>query len=283
MPPLLTPHSNLISLAAKPQPEYERLQDTWGIECFTIVMEITAWSLVLAYLYTLRAAIRGTRYKFVLVLTSMLLVSNFAAAIGAIFPFHTSKVIVNREVTYESKESKQVAREMVAYSVLFIFRDIFLNLPIWLFSFRYWNISYAMPVAYAKQQLSLCFKVFSFIIGLIGCAFNVIVPCVKGHYGIKIYSVLDKPKEVINDTWYDYERQYYISLYMVGTGQAISAIFMLWAILKLFMFTTRTPSLRELTKQRYMTLHVVTLALYLVSVLFYYIYVSWWDSSDASA
>lgn len=60
--------------------------------------------------------------------------------------------------------------------------------------------------------------------------------------------------------------------YSVGALQGISAIFMLWAIVKFSLATGRSLTLSELSNQKMIVLHFMTMLVYLASVLTFYIY-----------
>ena len=61
--------------------------------------------------------------------------------------------------------------------VFLAFRDVGINVAIWCFSFKYWNISFNMPVQLAGKKTSLSFNIISLSIFVIGCILNVTIPC----------------------------------------------------------------------------------------------------------
>jgi len=70
---------------------------------------------------------------------------------------------------------------------------------------------------------------------------------------------------------------------MIGLCQAVSAAFILWAILKLYRASGRNLTLRELVNQKFITLHIITLIVYLASCIVYYVYFALWDKADEQA
>ena len=67
---------------------------------------------------------------------------------------------------------------------------------------------------------------------------------------------------------------------MVGFCEFISACFLLWAILKLHVVSGRNLTLRELLNQKFITVHIVTLLIYLTSIAIYYTYFGLWSDDD---
>ena len=65
---------------------------------------------------------------------------------------------------------------------------------------------------------------------------------------------------------------------MVGFCEFISACFLLWAILKLHVVSGRNLTLRELLNQKFVTVHIVTLLVYLTSIAIYYTYFGLWST-----
>ena len=59
--------------------------------------------------------------------------------------------------------------------------------------------------------------------------------------------------------------------YMVGVLQVISGLIMLWAIFRLWLSIKKMEELRDLFDLRMINLHIVTFAIYLVSVIIYYV------------
>ena len=67
-------------------------------------------------------------------------------------------------------------------------------------------------------------------------------------------------------------------MYMLAAVQSLSAIFILWAIIRLYIASGKSLTIKELVKQKFITLHLVMLILYLISLCIFYIYFSMWDS-----
>ena len=66
----------------------------------------------------------------------------------------------------------------------------------------------------------------------------------------------------------------------MGLCQAISIIFMLWAVFKLYCAIGRNFNLRELFSQKIIIIHITTFIVYLLSLVIMYIYYSKWDTTD---
>ena len=66
---------------------------------------------------------------------------------------------------------------------------------------------------------------------------------------------------------------------MIAFAQSISALFILWAIIRLFIEIRRSKTLKELVKQKFIILHFVTLLVYLTSLITYYVYFTIWEKN----
>ena len=66
---------------------------------------------------------------------------------------------------------------------------------------------------------------------------------------------------------------------MIAFAQSISASFILWAIIRLFIEIRRSKTLKELVKQKFIILHFVTLLVYLTSLITYYVYFTIWEKN----
>jgi len=119
----------------------------------------------------------------------------------------------------------------------------------WLFSFRYWNIAYVMPVLLSGNQVSSCFRLTTISIFFTGVSLNILFPVIYCGYLFKIYanfnqSTLDMLMEYWSKNW----RKIYGFKYGIGALESLNAFFMLWAILKLYCKLGRRSNLREFTK-----------------------------------
>ena len=73
-----------------PDPQAERLQHTWGVDFYTIVIESTAIVLVILYTYVFVKVYQGTKYPFILFLIVLFIVSNLCVGLMAFFCHYTS-------------------------------------------------------------------------------------------------------------------------------------------------------------------------------------------------
>ncbi len=72
-------------------------------------------------------------------------------------------------------------------------------------------------------------------------------------------------------------------MFMEGACQGVSILFLLWAIIRLYKASGRSLTLRELSTQTMMVIHITTLSIYLASMMVYYIVYSVWDENNAKA
>ena len=75
-------------------------------------------------------------------------------------------------------------------------RDTCLNLAIWFFSFRYWNISFVMPVQLSGNEVTNTYKVTSLTIFCLGVALNISIPIMYAVFSFKLNVTLDQPDEM---------------------------------------------------------------------------------------
>ena len=79
-------------------------------------------------------------------------------------------------------------------------------------------------------------------------------------------------KGTLRVVWNNNRKGTYAGFYGVGCIQAVSCIFMLWAVFKLYMAIGRNFNLRELFSQKMIIVHIVTFLVYLLSLSMTYIY-----------
>lgn len=109
---------------------------------------------------------------------------------------------------------------------------------------------------------------------------NVLVPVLYAYFSFQInVSVRDPPAEQ-QAVWEANYIQFYTFKYLIGVDQSISAIFMLWAVIKLYVAIGKSETLSALLDQRMITMHIVTFMVYLASVAIYYIFFGLWDDED---
>ena len=64
--------------------------------------------------------------------------------------------------------------------------NLLLNLAIWVFSFRYWKISFVIPMQLAGKEATGVFRAVCFTIFTLGFLLNLLVPVLNSYYGFKI-------------------------------------------------------------------------------------------------
>ena len=62
--------------------------------------------------------------------------------------------------------------------------------------------------------------------------------------------------------------------------QGVSAVFILWAIIRLWMASGTSLTVKELVKQKFITLHFLTLLVYLAALVLWNIVWARWDNYD---
>jgi hypothetical protein len=80
-------------------------------------------------------------------------------------------------------------------------RDVSLNLAMWCFSFRYWNISHVLPMNLRGKQISTFYKVVSISLFLSLSLVNVIFPLLFAFYLVKVYSMNGHTEQEMIDIW----------------------------------------------------------------------------------
>lgn len=80
-----------------------------------------------------------------------------------------------------------------AHEFFYAVRLAFLNMGIWFFCFRYWNISQVMPVHLSGNQVSKGRKWTTLAIFLVGSFANFFLPCLQCYYDFKIDGYLSEP------------------------------------------------------------------------------------------
>ena len=70
---------------------------------------------------------------------------------------------------------------------------------------------------------------------------------------------------------------YFLNTYFLATLQGISAVFMFWAIVRLLIASGRSLTIKELVKQKFISLHFATLSVYLAGLVMWNIIYARWD------
>jgi len=163
-----------------PSPSELRVQHLWSVDLYYYVTLICDSILLLAYIYTFFKAWTGTRYSFILLLVTLLTLSSVMGIVGAIY---------TRRASFEASISDELWSDDIRVSfVAAMLSDICLNVSIWCFSFRYWNISFVMLVRLAGETVSACFKATSITIFAAGLLFNTLVPVLRSYFAFKMNS-----------------------------------------------------------------------------------------------
>ena len=63
---------------------------------------------------------------------------------------------------------------------------------------------------------------------------------------------------------------------MVGLCEVISVVFMIWAIVRIYRQSMNSMTIKQLVSQREIIIHVITMFLYLSSVIVHLVYYARW-------
>ena len=63
---------------------------------------------------------------------------------------------------------------------------------------------------------------------------------------------------------------------MVGLCEVISVVFMIWAIVRIYLQSMNSMTIKQLVSQREIIVHVITMFLYLGSVIVHLVYYARW-------
>ena len=128
------------------------LTDGWALDLYVGMSVACASILLLLYGLVLNRVFRGTKYTFVIVLVIIFMMSNLAGALEPLM-LHQS-IVLSVQTDKVQDERDQVAAYAKAQEILYGIRLAFLNLGMWFFCFRYWNISQVMPVHLSGNEIS---------------------------------------------------------------------------------------------------------------------------------
>lgn len=90
-----------------------------------------------------------------------------------------------------------------------------MNIAIWWFSFRYWNIAHVMPIQLAGKQPSFIYTAISWILFLGGSFINIVAPIMYSYYSITANNVDTTPQER-DEIWEEYHFRLYFFRYTIG-------------------------------------------------------------------
>ena len=175
-----------------PQPTERRLEHTWVLDMYLCVIIVTNLFCISAYLFVFNKALKGTRYQFIMLMLVLLILSNIGGISSAAF-VHLASVKVN---THDKAYLDELKLDLDLNQYCTLLRDSCLNLTIWCFSFRYWNISFVMLVQLSGNEVSSFFKVTSISIFITGLLANILVPAVRTFYGLMMNSGMDSLSSV---------------------------------------------------------------------------------------
>ena len=168
-----------------PDPFDRKLIDSWGVHFFLIISEICCGTLIFAYSFLLFKLWNKTRYPFILTLTMLLLASNIAGSITSLLLHKIAELlsVPTEKINFVTLEIFSILHETFVLICI-----ICLNLAMWLFSFRYWNIAYVMPVLLSGQRVSSCFRLTTISIFTAGVILNILFPAIYYIYSIQLYA-----------------------------------------------------------------------------------------------
>ena len=165
-------------------------------------------------MFTFYKAWVGTRYTFILMLTSLLFIGNLGS-IGAAISLHkASRKFSSDNVSLDI--IGEVNDIMSVSSVCAAVRDACFSISIWCFAFRYWNISFVMLVRLRGQAVSTCFKASSISVFFIVLIINVILPVLRTVYAFKMNNADSKLRE--QEAWDEYGELYETFTYSIAVS-----------------------------------------------------------------
>ena len=109
---------------------------------------------------------------------------------------------------------------------------------------------------------------------------NIVIPVMTVYYASKAYDIKSNVDDYRQEDWDEYQRKLYISKYAIGFCQLISVVFMLWAIIKIYRISGQSMTIKQLVNQRIIITHVITMFIYLGSVIVHLIFYTRWQERD---
>ena len=164
----------------------------WGNKLYLSVTIILNSLLICAYLVTLYRAVKGPAYSFIIILLTLLLVSNIGSVCTVTY---NHKVSVFSESLVEALEagtplSEVSLKEGVHYldieAGMVFLRDGFFNEAICFFSLRYWAISFVIPWQLERKEFPKWWKVVHPMTFTLGLLLNFLIPFMYGYYAFRI-------------------------------------------------------------------------------------------------
>lgn len=191
--------------------------ETLSPHIYILCVIVTSSILIILYSLVLYRSCKGTSFTFIMTLIVLLLVSNFAA-IGTVTLGHFASDLIDDYdgSTISSSDLTLLTKYFNWECVTVCVRDTCLNEAIWLFSFRYWAISFAMPWKLKNIVLPTSFKIMAFSIFLIFGLLNIIFPLLYAYYGLKLNKEINAPDEAASIEA-EFHTKFTVCKYMIGS------------------------------------------------------------------
>lgn len=226
--------------------------------------------LMLAYSFAFYKTLIGTRFLFIFVLIVLLMISNVGSIGIAI-----SQLDIDESYRNNNKDERLYLGNA---ELCFLFmRDAGMNLAFWCFSFRYWKISYDMPVQLRGDQISVGFKVTSLVIFTLGLIFDIAIPSVYIYFAIYVGWYGGSDEEARRNS---IQSQFKTFKYLMDLCQATSAVFMIWAVIRMKIISRRHRALREQANQLMIGMHLITMIVYLIFLTLHTVFLFTWITDD---
>ena len=147
-------------------------------------MIITASILILLFTLTMYKSCRGSTFLFITILQTLLIISNVGAIAAVITGNEASRLA---EKMQDEAELKDKFHTIVLIDNIFVvLRDAGLNETIWIFSLRYWAISFVIPWQLKMRDTPQWFITISTTLFILGLILNFVAPLGYAYYGAKI-------------------------------------------------------------------------------------------------
>ena len=126
--------------------EHTFMFDSWAQVMYVLSVGILASILIILYLITLYKVCKGSGFAFIITLIVLLVFSNLGY-IGTSTFDHKAGYLANHHYYYPDDyfDVESFINLLQTSSIFVIFRDGCMNEAIWLFSYRYWTISFVIP------------------------------------------------------------------------------------------------------------------------------------------
>lgn len=108
---------------------------------YNLQTAVLSFALAMMYLTVLFKVHRGSKFKFVTIISALMLVSNLTA----IFVVYTNYVILGQYAPDKTSYPKSVFVWIVLQAISSFLRDSSFNVAHWEFAFKYFKISIEVP------------------------------------------------------------------------------------------------------------------------------------------